>query len=682
MIDLFWIGGSSFLFFLLNFFFKPDKNKTLILASIIGSVLTTLFALFSFVSLNKFEQVYFNWFSVGAFDFNVGFELSNFSFLIATVVLLVSTAVQVYSFHYMRKELLMNKYFAYLNLFAFAMLTIVYCKNLMVIFLAWELMGVASYLLIGFWFKNELAVKASKKAFLVNKLGDLGLMTAIMMLLIRFKTLDLMQLTAMTNQTANFLSPFELDLIGILLFCGCIAKSAQFPLSIWLPDAMKGPTPASALIHAATMVASGVFFMFLVFELLSPNVLNFIAVIGCITAFFGAFVASAQKEMKKTLAYSTISQLGYMVLAIGTGNPYAALIHMMVHAFFKATLFLVSGHVIHEMENVAKALNKKTTKDNLNPNDMWMMGGLSKYMPFTFWAYLISMFAAIGMPFTTGLLSKDFILTGSVVWSISHFNSLGWFSFMIPLISFLTVGITCFYMSRQLILVFLGKPRFLDSSEKNHYVPKEANHTMLIPTLSLSVFSIFATLSPLNPFDLSDSWMLEVLSTKQYSSILKLDEIHHVHLWVTFSSLFIVMVGGAVSYFKYFRKGISPIEQQKHESGASLIKRFALNAWYINQGYESIANWLQSKSGLVLKFDTKIIDKNLNRIGKFNVAFANIILFIDKHFIDGLVTTSTIVYSGFGNIVRGGDESKIQKNLTMTVLIIIGLLILLFWVLK
>lgn len=659
----------NILMFIINFFLRPRKSNWLLITSVFFSWCAALLALGSFFTIEESAFFSFHWFNVGKLNMGLSFELSKFTCLVAMVVLFVSASVQTYSFHYMKREELVHKYFAYLNLFTIAMLSIVFGRNLLFIFFAWELMGVASYLLIGFWFKNELAIKASKKAFLANKLGDLGFLTAIILLLIDFKTLDLFQMIEDFPVWKSETSMLKFDVLGLLLFAGCIAKSAQFPLSVWLPDAMKGPTPASALIHAATMVAAGVFLMFLVFDLLSPNTLVFISFIGVLTAFYGAFVASAQKEMKKTLAYSTISQLGYMVLAIGTANPKAAIIHMVVHAFFKATLFLVSGHVIHEMELVVKSLNKKTTENRLNPNDMWSMGGLSRFMPITFAAYLLAMMAAIGAPFSTGLLSKDYILAGTVVWANQNISHLGNFAFVVPFFAFLTVGITCFYMTRQLILVFLGKPRFTINASPSIHTPKEAHPLLLIPIVLLSVFSLFLWLDPLSPFDMADSWLFGLLSLQNKAISLSEVSMHAIHLWVTLISLFILSVGGFLSYNIYSRRfDLEKTALFEFNTDKSWLKKLAYNGWYINQFYERTAFWLQTKSEFFQRFDVLFIDKNIDRFGKSNVVLANISHLMDRYLVDGSVNFIANMFSAFGRFNNKNVENQSQKALIFLVL--------------
>ena len=310
-------------------------------------------------------------------------------------------------------------------------------------------MGFSSYLLIGFWLQNEEPPKASFKAFIVNRIGDAGFLIGLFIILVFFKSFELPYLW---SQFTTFGQPEEaigisnglLLVMGLGLFLGAVGKSAQFPLQTWLPDAMAGPTPVSALIHAATMVAAGVFMLVRVFPLLSIPVLDVIAFSGATTAFMGAFAAFAQKDIKKVLAFSTVSQLGYMVMSIGVGSPDAAFFHLVTHAFFKAALFLCAGSIIYFLHHES------------DPQDMNKMGGLRKALPFTFTAYTVAMLALCGLPFFSGYFSKEAILSGTLQWiTYSSIGGVGW-KVIVPLFAFLGVFMTAAYMGRQYFLVFFG----------------------------------------------------------------------------------------------------------------------------------------------------------------------------------------------------------------------------------
>ena len=303
-----------------------------------------------------------------------------------------------------------NRFYAFLGLFTFSMLGIVIANNLLMIYIFWELVGVSSYLLIGFWYERAAPQYANKKAFIVNRVGDIGMFTGIMIL---YTQLGTFQLTEIFDMIGSGHIPYGSELwltaAGILLFCGAIGKSAQFPLNVWLPDAMEGPTPVSALIHAATMVAAGVYLTARIFPLLTGDAMLFVAATGAITALIAASIALVQWDLKKVLAFSTVSQLGYMVMALGVGAFSAGIFHLVTHAMFKACLFLCSGSVIHQMHHSLHHLHDHSR----DPQDMRNMGGLRHKMPRTFLACLIATLAISGIPLFSGYMSKDEILAGA-----------------------------------------------------------------------------------------------------------------------------------------------------------------------------------------------------------------------------------------------------------------------------
>jgi NADH-quinone oxidoreductase subunit L len=379
------------------------------------------------------------------------------------------------------------RFFAFIGLFATGMFVLVVSDNLLTLFMGWEIMGLCSYLLIGFWFGKESARDAAKKAFMTTRVGDVFMLLGIAYLYAETGTLafrDILFNEAVLRhlaETVSFLPGFSAaGLIGLLLFIGTVGKSAQFPLHVWLPDAMEGPTPVSAMIHAATMVSAGVYMVIRMFPLLAaemqghglPPTMAIMAIIGTFTAIFSATIAVAQKDVKRVLAYSTISQLGFMIAALGIGAYVAAAFHLVTHAFFKALLFLGSGSVIHGMEHGVL----HTGDHSVDPQDMFNMGGLAKKMPRTFWTFLIGGFALSGFPLiTAGFWSKDEILADA--WYHEHW----WVFGVLALAAFLTA----FYTMRQISLTFLGKPR-TEEAENAHETP----NTMTIPLMILAVFAL------------------------------------------------------------------------------------------------------------------------------------------------------------------------------------------------
>jgi len=417
--------------FLLNVFFgaKVLKEKAA-WVSIAASVLSFFTALpFTAGCLQgKIYSDRFPWIAAGNGSLDFGYLIDPMAAVLIFVVTLVGTLIVVYSTGYMRSDAGYHRFFAYVSLFMSAMTTLVIANNFLLFFIAWEIMGLCSYLLIGFWFEKPAAAKACKKAFLVTRVGDIGLFLGILTLFTLFGTLHFEDIKDMAQTAAG--NPL-LPAAAFLVFCGTIGKSAQFPLHVWLPDAMEGPTPVSALIHAATMVAAGVYLLARAFPVLalSPDVMKIILYTGTGTAFVGAFIALGATDIKKVLAYSTISQLGFMVAAMGLGAVNAGFFHLVTHAFFKALLFMGAGSVIH----------------GTGTQDLRELGGLFPKMKSTAWTFLIGALAISGIPPLAGFWSKDEILTAS------HGNN---FIFTVLCVS---AFITAFYMFRLFFLTFLGK---------------------------------------------------------------------------------------------------------------------------------------------------------------------------------------------------------------------------------
>jgi len=391
----------------------------------------------------------------------IGLIVDDLSKLMLLVVTGIGATVHIYSTVYMEHDESKSRYFGNLSLFMFSMLGIVLANNFVMMFIFWELVGVSSYLLIGHWFTRESAAAAANKAFLTNRIGDFGFMLGILMVWAWMGTVVFPEIAA-GLPTANINQGY-LTAAVLLVFCGAVGKSAQLPLHVWLPDAMEGPTPVSALIHAATMVAAGVYMLARVFFLieLSPGAQTIIAVIGGLTALLAALMATQQDDIKRILAYSTLSQLGYMVMAVGLAAPGAAMFHLFTHAFFKALLFLGAGAIIHALHH---------------EQDIWKMGGLSKSMRVTFATFALGYLALIGCPGLAGFFSKDLILVAA------YQKNLGLF-----LVAVFTAFLTAFYMTRLFVVVFLGKPR-THEAEHGHDGPIK----MVGPLVVLAFFSVVA----------------------------------------------------------------------------------------------------------------------------------------------------------------------------------------------
>jgi NADH-quinone oxidoreductase subunit L len=415
------------------------------------------------------EVVLYEWFSSGAFTVDIGFLLDPLSAVMILVVSGVGFLIHVYSIGYMHHDKGFSRYFLYLNLFVFAMLLLVMGNSYLLLFIGWEGVGLCSYLLIGFWYHKDSAADAGKKAFIVNRIGDFGFMLGMLFIAVTFGTLNFTKVFAEAPHVFHT-GDGMIILITLLLFVGACGKSAQIPLHVWLPDAMEGPTPVSALIHAATMVTAGVYMVSRSHVLynLAPETLLVVAIVGCLTAFFAGTIALVQNDIKRVLAYSTVSQLGYMFLAAGVGAYTAAIFHLMTHAFFKALLFLGAGSVIHALSD---------------EQDIRKMGGLRKIMPTTYKTFVIASLAIAGIPPLAGFMSKDEIL-------YSTFNSThpGAAPILLWSVGILTAFMTAFYMFRLVYKTFHGESRMDPEVEKHAH---ESPPVITVPLSILAVLSAF-----------------------------------------------------------------------------------------------------------------------------------------------------------------------------------------------
>jgi len=520
------------------------------------------------------------WFSTGDFTVNLGFYIDNVAAIMMLVVAIISFLVHLYSTEYLRDDIRYTRYFGYLGLFTFSMNGIVLADSLLMMYVFWELVGLSSYLLIGHWFEKDSAANANKKAFLTNRVGDIGMFIGIMILFFQLGTFSIRGLAE-----GVYFGGFDgnmtlLSIAGVLVFMGAVGKSAQFPLHIWLPDAMEGPTPVSALIHAATMVAAGVYMTVRIFPILPPSALEIIAVVGGITAIFAAIIAITQTDIKRVLAYSTVSQLGYMIMALGVGAYQAGFFHLVTHAMFKGCLFLASGSVIHAMHH---GLHK--IKDhNTDAQDMRNMGGLKSKLPITYITMLVATLAISGVPLFSGFLSKDAILAGTLAYYHAHH---GWTIFL-PIAGFGAAVITAFYMFRLIFLTFHNEPKKPEIQEYLHESPP----AMTMPLIILSVlsFAFIFTLPHINPIH-SEGWfthhipMVENVAGLDTHQVKR--EIHHAHGTAMTISLIVASLGIVLSFlFYYFRKvNVEKLTSILDKVG---LYRLSLNKFYIDEIYNAL----------------------------------------------------------------------------------------------
>ncbi|MBF0473433.1 MAG: NADH-quinone oxidoreductase subunit L, partial [Nitrospirae bacterium] len=453
-------------------YFKRHAHLIPIIA-VLSSWVLSIMALSNVVSGNIFNEDIYTWITSGSFSVTVGFLVDQLTAVMLIVVTTVSLLVHIYSIGYMHGEGGYSRFFAYLSLFTFSMLMLVMANNFMQLYFGWEAVGLCSYLLIGFWYEKQSAADAGKKAFVVNRFGDFGFGLGVIMIFLYLGSLHydvvFSNIAALQGHTVHILGHNVdlITLIALLLFCGAVGKSAQIPLHVWLPDAMEGPTPVSALIHAATMVTAGVFMVARTHDIfnLSHTAMNVVAITGGVTAIFAATIALVQNDIKRVVAYSTVSQLGYMFMACGVGAYAAGIFHLYTHAFFKALLFLCAGSVMHAMQGEL---------------DMQKMGGLKKYMPITYWTMLIASLSISGIPGLAGFFSKDEILwkafsagtyTGKFVWLLGTIAAL----------------LTAFYSFRLIFVTFHGT--FRGTEDQKHHL-HESPSTMTIPLLLLCVGAV------------------------------------------------------------------------------------------------------------------------------------------------------------------------------------------------
>jgi len=551
--------------FIINGLGRNSLSKNVI--GFIGSLLV----LVSFgLSLAVFFQIkssghsvnvtYFDWISVGTLKIHFAFLVDQLSAIMLLIITGVGFLIHLYSIGYMHDDNGFGKFFAYLNLFVFFMLLLVMGSNYLIMFIGWEGVGLCSYLLIGFWYTNPSYADAAKKAFVMNRIGDLGFLLGIFLIIHFFGSIDF----ATIFPKAATLTPKEtipLTAITLLLFVGAVGKSAQLPLFTWLPDAMAGPTPVSALIHAATMVTAGVYMIARsnIFYTLSPFTMEVVAIIGLATALFAALIALTQTDIKKVLAYSTVSQLGYMFLGLGVGAYTGAFFHVLTHAFFKALLFLGAGSVIHAMSG---------------EQDMRKMGGLKGKIKITFATMLIGTIAISGIPPFSGFFSKDEILAHAYAHSTTFY-----------VIGVFTAMLTSFYMFRMLYLTFYGK--FRGTHEQEHHV-HESPATITIPLIVLAILSMIGGMIGV-PEVLGGHHELEHFLAPVFEKSNAILGEHHLQANTEFilmgTSVLVALIALVYAYFKYVKGGSLPVADTEERPALTSI---SYNKFYIDELYDLI----------------------------------------------------------------------------------------------
>ncbi len=558
----------------------------------VGSVALTTVATFVALwqYLHQSEPVlverYFTWISAGRYTVSASFQLDALSAIMVAFVTFVGFLIHLYSVGYMHDEpdTAYGRYFGYLNLFMFSMLMLVLGSNLPVLFVGWEGVGLCSYLLIGFYFEKDWCAAAGKKAFIVNRIGDFGFLLAIFIAFAVFGTTEFGEMFSAAAAHPEMYAGTA-TLIGVLLFVGAVGKSAQLPLYVWLPDAMAGPTPVSALIHAATMVTAGVYMVARcnVFFRLSPVAMLVVGVVGGLTAVFAATIGLAQNDIKKVLAYSTVSQLGYMFLGAGTGAFVAAIFHVVTHAFFKACLFLGSGSVIHACGG---------------EQDMRKMGGLKKYMPITYWTFLMATIAISGIVPWAGFFSKDAILTAAFEAGSENLNGYGTAYLALWVLGVAGAVLTAFYMFRLVLMTFHGE--FRGGHEAEHHL-HESPWTMTLPLQVLGVLSVIGGLVGLpgkmfgHPeWNLIDTFLSRILIPIQRAAPEghgAEHAAHHLSFGVELGLIFLSLAAAGFGIWLAFRfySGTEAGERPRRIAERfPLAYKVVLNKYYVDELYDAV----------------------------------------------------------------------------------------------
>lgn len=580
-------------------------------------------------------EISFRWLELAGFHLEIGILIDPLTAIMLMVVCIVSSLVHIYSLGYMRGEERFSRYFSFLSLFSFSMLGLVLANNFFMIFIFWELVGLTSYSLIGFFYPKPSAANAGKKAFITTRIGDLGFMIGLLLLVTYAGTLNFGEVFTMIE--AGQIPTALLAAIGIFIFCGAIGKSAQFPLHVWLPDAMEGPTPVSALIHAATMVAAGVYLVARCATIFaaSESAALVVAIIGAVTALMAATIGLVQNDIKRVLAYSTCSQLGYMIMALGLGSMTAGIFHLMTHAFFKALLFLGAGSVIHASHT----------------QDIREMGGLGNKMKITAITFIIGSASLAGIFPLSGFWSKDEIIAST------HGQPI------FLLVTLAVAFMTAFYMTRLCVMTFFGKPRVQKFYDHAHESPR----TMTVPLVILAVLAIFA------------GWVGIPWLPKGFGSFVFHELPHHGHadyLLMLVSTIFAVS-GVALGWLMYGKGSISPDRMAERFKP---IYTLLLNKYYIDEIYNAvIIKPILALCRFLWSFDNAVIDGIVNFFGRFTLFLSRLHDTFDKYVVDGLVNGAGYTIWGIGSVIRQAQTGKVQNY---AIVIFAGVIVMLAIMLK
>jgi NADH-quinone oxidoreductase subunit L len=655
-MPLIWlILFTPFIGFLTAFLLGRKRNA---IASWLTVSLTGLNLVFSIILLiqtlhAKDNHLIYNWFTLNGKAYQFGFLFDSLTLMMLVLVNFIALLVEIFSLEYMENDPDLYRYFGFLSLFVFSMVGIVLTDNLFVMYGFWELVGLSSYLLIGFWYKKPEAVQASKKAFLMNRIGDVGFLIGIF---------SVYFYNGYSTDLTTFADCRLPNAYCLLLFCGTIAKSAQFPLHTWLPDAMEGPTPVSALIHAATMVVAGIYLLIRVSPVFDETTLAIVAGIGAITMILGSIYAIFQTDIKKTLAYSTVSQLGLMVIGLGSE---ASTFHLLTHAFFKAGLFLCAGVIIHVLHHAG---------EDFDAQDMRFMGGLRKKMPFTFVCYLVCSTALMGLPLFSGFLSKDAILNG---WFPNHGEDTHTFSVIIGCSIFLGIILTAFYMTRQIWMIFFGEFRNEKVNQNNIH---EGTWKMKFPIGLLAILSTGFVFS-INPLNIEHGWFGDFIGTE-------FEENHLIGI-ISTSFALIGITTGYLTRHRIFTFGTVVGGDTDHGTNPSpwsvsspttpplsVSPQTTKPLPTFDNFYNKIfVNPTLKLSNIIQFFDQRILDSLVNLLADLQVFIAKFMGWFDAKVIDGIPNGTAYSAGIIGRVTRSAQGGKVQLYVALAFLGLIGLLL-------
>ncbi len=646
----------------------PKKHTPII--AVTGSILLFVLILIQNILFLGKKPLYIpiNWLQVGQTQIDIGLYADDFARIFGLLVAFVSMLVVVFSVFYMEEDTQQRRYFVYLHAFTLAMLGLIWANSLILMYICWELVGLFSYFLISFWYHKKEAIQASRQAFWVNKLADSILLLGIFGLFLQTNTFQLSEILVFYQKIPNISDKHLHDIFWYALVIGAFAKSAQFPLQIWLPNAMTAPTPVSALLHASTMVTVGIYWLYRISPILPAHIQFFLVLVGFFTAFLGAFGAIFQKDIKKMLAYSTMSQLGYMVCAIGLafegGN--AGIFHLFTHAFFKAGLFLGAGTIIYALHS----LYIKNT--NFDPQDMLQMGNLWRYMPYTAVCMTIFGGALIGLPLTSGFLSKEQILVHAWFWASQYEKQLFWVYF-VPVGLQIVGFMTAFYVFRGLFLIFFSNNQkcgntlenFIKNPENAHKIAEickiDKYYFSIIPLFLLVIGSFGVFFGQFwGVFGTTKLWIFNFLNENQSNSKIlvaftaesakNLHFLENLVLWISMISIFLALI---FVYFSSKKSWFYTFQDKKYLN----IEFLFANSWqYFLQTFKKLCQ-------ITFIFEQKNIDKFFVQSAKIYVVFSHIIAWFDRYVVDGFVHLgiALVRFLGifFSNFQKGNAQNYV-----------------------